>query len=119
MVKLRLALFGLAAAFVLPVSARAQLTLTGRVTDERGQALVGTQVVVRGTGIGALSGQDGRYRLVLPRPGAQTVVEASYLGYSSKTAATARTSGARSSPAATRTRRPVAGVKGTPTTSFG
>ena len=39
---------------------------------------------------------------------------------SSRSAATAaRAISPRSSPAATRSRRPVAGVKGTPTTSFG
>lgn len=88
MVKLRLVLAAVATALVLPMGARAQLTVAGRVTDERGQALAGTMVTVQGTGIGVLTGQDGRYRVVVPNPRAQTTVSASYIGYSTKSATT-------------------------------
>lgn len=94
MKRVRLAPLGLLAlALAVPRLATAQLTITGRVTDERGQALAGTQVVVKGSGIGALAGTDGRYRLVVPRPAAQTTVEASYIGYATKSGSVARTSG--------------------------
>jgi TonB-dependent SusC/RagA subfamily outer membrane receptor len=60
-------LFGLAA----PTLAQAQLVISGRVTDQSGAPIPGAQVVIEGTTIGTVAGDNGTYRLVIgaPRPG--------------------------------------------------
>ena len=73
-------LIGLALA---PAAALAQATgtITGRVTDRAtGQPLSGVQVFVTGTQRGALSGQNGQYRVTGVPTGAHTV-RASIVGY--------------------------------------
>jgi hypothetical protein len=67
--------------------------ITGRVIDaETGRGLVGANVAVAGTGIGTLSGIDGRYLLVgVPTTGSLSL-SASFLGYGEKTVAGVRVS---------------------------
>lgn len=56
-----------------------QTTVSGTVSDASGAGLVGASVVVKGTSGGALSGDNGAYRVAVPA-GATTLVF-SYLGY--------------------------------------
>jgi len=64
--------------------AGAQITsgkLTGIVTDvQNGEPIAGAQVYVEGTGLGALSAENGRYFIINVPPGTYTVV-AEMLGY--------------------------------------
>jgi TonB-linked SusC/RagA family outer membrane protein len=73
-------LFALVLLVLQASAAAAQHTLTGRVTAAgTGEGLAGVQVSVQGTGIGTLTGTDGRYRLTAPSGTA--VVAFSRLGY--------------------------------------
>ena len=66
-------------------AAAQQGEVTGRVTDKTsGTALATAQVSVVGTTIRALTGQDGRYRLVNVPPGTATL-RVSYIGYATTT----------------------------------
>jgi len=60
--KLLLALLGMVTAFSLS----AQTTITGIVTDETGEPLIGAGVVVEGTTTGTITGIDGDYMLTVP-----------------------------------------------------
>lgn len=60
------------------VSAQVQ-TITGAVTDESGEALIGATVVVKGTTVGAITDADGNYTLS-DVPDAATLVF-SYVGF--------------------------------------
>ena len=46
-----------------------QGTVNGRVTDNRGQALPGVTVLVKGTAMGTVTGIDGNYKISLPETG--------------------------------------------------
>ncbi len=69
-------LAGLLCSFTLT----AQRTISGVVTDQAGEPLIGASVVVEGTTIGTFTDIDGSYSLELPA-GAQTIVF-SYTGFS-------------------------------------
>ena len=60
--KLILALLGM----VTAISLSAQTTITGIVTDETGEPLIGAGVVVEGTTTGTITGIDGDYMLTVP-----------------------------------------------------
>ena len=60
--KLLLALLGMSAALTLS----AQTTITGVVTDESGEPLIGAGVFVEGTTVGTITGIDGDYSLTVP-----------------------------------------------------
>ena len=47
-------------------SGQAAATLTGRVTDESGQPLIGVSVGIAAAGLESLTDDQGRYRLVVP-----------------------------------------------------
>jgi TonB-linked SusC/RagA family outer membrane protein len=72
-------------AVALPANVSAQATITGRVTDQTGGALISASIFITGTGVGAISGAGGRYTLTVPAgrfQANQTVeVEASLIGY--------------------------------------
>ena len=57
-----------------------QRTVTGRITDEKGQALPGVNIVEKGTTNGAISDADGRYTLNVAS--ASSVLVFSFVGYS-------------------------------------
>lgn len=59
--------------------ASAQRTVTGKVTDETGEPLIGATVSVPGTSGGAVTDVNGVYRLELPANG--TVLRFTYTGY--------------------------------------
>jgi TonB-linked SusC/RagA family outer membrane protein len=56
----------------------ADVTISGRITDDKGGALPGVTVVVKGTTIGTSTGPDGDFKLTVPE-GATLLV--SYIGY--------------------------------------
>lgn len=64
------------------VFAAQQKTVTGKVTDDTGAPLPGVSVIVKGTTIGTVTGEDGRYELALPQ-GANTFVF-SFIGMKSR-----------------------------------
>ena len=67
---------------LLPGRVLAQATLTGRVTDNTGQALPGVSIVEKGTTNGTATQGDGSYSLRLTTPGATLVF--SFIGYVSQ-----------------------------------
>ncbi len=60
----------------------AQRTITGKVTDDKGEALIGASVLVKGTSVGTVSDLDGTFRLQVPAGSTALVV--SYTGYLTK-----------------------------------
>jgi len=61
------------------ISLMAQRTVSGVVTDESGEGLIGASVLVKGTGTGTVTDIDGSYSLEVPA-GSETLVF-SYTGY--------------------------------------
>jgi len=57
-------------------------TISGVVSDDTGEAIIGANVIVKGTTIGTITDLDGSYSLNLPS--GSTVLEVSYLGYKSQ-----------------------------------
>ncbi len=51
---------------LLSIIAYTQTTVTGVVTDESGQSLIGANVLVKGTSIGAVTDFDGNYSIDVP-----------------------------------------------------
>lgn len=72
-------LLGLALVLMSATLALAQRTVTGKVTDENGEALVGATVNAPGTAAGAVTDINGVYRLELPA--AATTLRFTYTGY--------------------------------------
>ncbi len=60
----------------------AQRTVTGSVTDEKGEPLIGVSIFARGTSVGTVSDVDGGYSLNVPA-GVNTLVF-SYTGFSTE-----------------------------------
>jgi TonB-linked SusC/RagA family outer membrane protein len=77
----------------LPVIAFGQLTIEGKVTDERGEPLIGANVIVRGTTRGTATDLAGNYKMLLPAPSAETVLEARFIGYKTGRQTVTQTSG--------------------------
>ncbi|MFZ4542783.1 MAG: SusC/RagA family TonB-linked outer membrane protein [Saprospiraceae bacterium] len=70
--------------FLFGTTAYAQRTISGKISDkENGEALIGANVKVSGTGTGAVSDLDGNYSLQVPAGATQ--LEFSYTGYSAQT----------------------------------
>ncbi len=62
--------------------AHVQLVITGNVTDERGELLLGANVVIAGgTNLGAATDLGGNYKILIPSPAAETKIEATYTGF--------------------------------------
>ena len=77
----KLSLF-LAMVFLSLGMAYAQRTITGTVTDDAGEPLVGASVTAKGTTTGGVADVDGNYRVVLPA-GLTTLV-VSMVGYTTQ-----------------------------------
>lgn len=60
--------------------ANAQLSVTGKVTDEKSEGLVGVSVVVKGTTIGAITDLDGNYAIEV-KSGKQVTLVFSFIGF--------------------------------------
>lgn len=56
-------------------------TVTGRVTDKRGEAIIGANVTVEGTTLGTITDIDGNFSLEAPE---SSVLQISYIGYVSQ-----------------------------------
>ena len=74
---LALALLCVGAGFAL-----GQRTVTGKVTDENGEALIGATITIPGTNLGTKTDLDGSFRLNVPANA--TALKFSYTGYASK-----------------------------------
>ena len=61
------------------VMAQENLKISGQVTDNKGEAIIGASVKVLKTGTGTISDMDGKFTLKLPYAEAPLVF--SYLGY--------------------------------------
>lgn len=66
------------------LGAFAQYTVTGIVTDEGGEALIGVNIFVEGTTIGTVTDIDGSFSLDVPQENA--ALQFSYLGYETQSA---------------------------------
>ena len=87
------AVVALGVLMLAPPLAAQQGEVTGRVTDKTsGQAIAGAQAAVVGTTLRAVTGQDGRYRLVNVPPGAATI-RIAFIGYGSVTQTVTVTAG--------------------------
>ncbi|MDB5202705.1 MAG: TonB-linked outer membrane protein SusC/RagA family [Ferruginibacter sp.] len=64
-----------------PGEMNADIRLTGRVTDENGNPLVGASINVKGTNNGTSTGANGAYSLTVPD---NAVIVVSYVGYESR-----------------------------------
>jgi len=62
---------------VLSIAGMAQITVTGKITDkESGEALIGVNVILKGTFKGTATNLDGNYTLVVPN--SLSVIQATY-----------------------------------------
>jgi len=60
----------------------AQRTVTGTVTDQDGESLIGASVFVRGTSVGTVTDVDGKFSLEVPADGNTLVI--SYTGFETR-----------------------------------
>ena len=58
-------------------------TVSGVVTDEKGEPLVGASVTIKGTTIGTIADLDGKYSLAIPSGGGD--LQFAYIGYKTHT----------------------------------
>lgn len=65
--------------FLMVGSMMAQTTVSGVLTDESGEPLIGANVIAKGTSVGTITDVDGRYSITLPEGVTNIIV--SYLGY--------------------------------------
>ncbi len=90
---LRLIVPALTAIILGPVMAAAQLSVSGKVTEESGRPIPGAQVLIEGTTLGTVAGDDGAYRLSIPSPRAGMVLLVRSLGYKPSRQTLSQTSG--------------------------
>lgn len=64
------------------LAAQAQLTVSGTVTDETGETLIGVSISEKGTSNGTISDADGMYKMQVS--GQQAILVFSYVGYAEK-----------------------------------
>jgi TonB-dependent SusC/RagA subfamily outer membrane receptor len=74
-------------------SARAPLTIQGRVMDGAQNPVVGAQVAIEGMLIGTMTGEDGSYRLAVPRVAPPFVLVVRRIGFRPGRATVAETEG--------------------------
>lgn len=72
-------LFSLALVLFCAAAAMAQRAVTGTVTDENGEALIGASILVKGTSTGTVTDVDGSFSLNVPEGSTTLVV--SYTGF--------------------------------------
>ncbi|HRF41642.1 MAG TPA: carboxypeptidase-like regulatory domain-containing protein, partial [Saprospiraceae bacterium] len=71
-----------AALMLWSVWAVAQVTVTGKVTDDKGEALIGANILVKNSTNGTITDIDGSYELKVPDAFVTLVV--SYTGYTTQ-----------------------------------
>ena len=64
-----------------PAIAQQGKVVTGTITDSKGEAIIGANVLVKGSSLGTTTDFDGKYSLEVP---AGAVLQVSYIGYLSK-----------------------------------
>lgn len=74
-----LRLFALLICSFTMMGAAAQHLVTGTVTDETGEPLIGATVTVKGTSLAAATNIDGAFTLSVPNP--DGIISVSYVGY--------------------------------------
>jgi TonB-dependent starch-binding outer membrane protein SusC len=62
----RILLLSMVFSFVFALSAWAQRTVSGRVTDDKGEGLPGVNVIIKGTTTGVTTDMDGRFSISVP-----------------------------------------------------
>ncbi|MFT7036315.1 MAG: TonB-dependent SusC/RagA subfamily outer membrane receptor, partial [Cyclobacteriaceae bacterium] len=63
------------------IEIRADVNISGKITDENGEGLPGASIVVKGTTVGATTNLDGNYKLSVPEG---SIVTITYVGYLTK-----------------------------------
>ena len=58
----------------------AQRSITGTVTDQEGEALIGASILLKGTSTGTVTDVDGKYQITVP-DGPGNVLQFSYTGF--------------------------------------
>ena len=64
------------------VSGQDEVSVSGTVTDEQGEPLIGASVLIKGTTVGSITDLDGKFSIRIPASGAD--LEISYIGYITK-----------------------------------
>lgn len=59
--------------------------ISGNITDEQGEVLIGVNIVLVGTKLGTVSDFDGHFELVIPDTLQKFALDISYMGYDSQT----------------------------------
>lgn len=75
-------LLGLAIVLLSATLSFAQREISGKVTDEKGEVLIGASVIALGTTTGTVTDLDGKYSLNVPS--GATTISISYTGYASQ-----------------------------------
>lgn len=79
---MRIIYFLIAMTCCIHVARSQSITISGKITDEKGESLPGVSILVRGQNIGASSSAEGRYSIKVPNAGSTLVF--SYIGYVSR-----------------------------------
>lgn len=66
---------------VSQVSQQAEKKISGVITDNTGEPVIGANVIVKGTTIGTVTDLDGKFELEVP---SKAILEISYIGYAPK-----------------------------------
>ncbi len=66
---------------LIPLASFSQNTVTGVVSDDLGEPLIGASILVQNSSIGTVSDIDGNFSIMLPEEQSPIVLEVSYLGY--------------------------------------
>lgn len=74
----KILLFMLALTFSVGLSGQNQRKITGAITDEKGESIIGASVTVKDTGTGTITDMDGRFSLDV---NSDAVIVVSYIGY--------------------------------------
>lgn len=64
--------------FCAPLSLSAQNTVSGRVTDEKNEPVVGATVIVKNTSVGTITGNDGEFTIQAP---ANATLDVQFMGF--------------------------------------
>jgi TonB-linked SusC/RagA family outer membrane protein len=60
-------------------SARLEREVTGKVTDEKGEAIPGVNIIIKGSTVGTVTTDEGKYRITVPNE--QAILVFSYVGF--------------------------------------
>lgn len=65
-------------------SAAADITLTGKVTDNKGESLPGVSIKIKGTNLGVATSVNGTYSLRVPTANVNGTLVVSYMGFTTR-----------------------------------